>query len=141
MSENKVNITRVINAPQSVVFNAWVNPEVIKKFMMPMEGTTVTQADVDPKIGGDFSLTMTVGGNDIPIKGKYLEYEEYKKLSFTWLSDHVSENSVVHITFNKVSDNETELNLLHTGLATEEQASNHNGGWNRIVDLLSTSVA
>jgi len=137
MSNFEVNITRNIKASQETLFNAWVNPEVAKKFMMPMDGTVVSQAAMNPKVGGEFSLVMAVGDNEIPITGEYLEVEKFNKLVFTWLSGHVGQNSVVHLTFKKLSNQETELNLVHKGLDSEQQQINHNGGWSRIIDLLA----
>ena len=56
MSELSLTTTRQINAPVEKVFNAWLSPETLKKFMLPGEGMHVPKAEVDPRSAGALPL-------------------------------------------------------------------------------------
>ena len=133
----ELKITRNISAAPKSVFEAWLTEDAIKNFMCPMEGVVITKAEVAPKENGKFSIVMKAGEMEIPIHGVYKKIDKYKELSFSWLSPHASENSFVTLYFKELSESETELTLHHTGFADEESRNNHEGGWNRIVGVLS----
>ena len=142
MSLNEeVVINRNIKAPQKHVFEAWIKPETIKGFMFPMPGTSISKASVDAKEGGEYSIVMTVGENNIPIHGKYNKVKKFQELEFTWLSDHVGQNSLINLMFTPISDNETSLTLRHIGFEDKQQKENHEGGWNAILNNLEELVA
>jgi len=136
---NELNliVKRVIPASQQIVFNAWLDVDVIKEFMMPMPGVIISKAEVDPCEGGLFSIVMTVGDQDIPIHGEYKTINKYDELVFSWLSQATSEDSLVTIRFEKISENETEVSLYHKGFNNEEQRNDHEGGWTGILQALN----
>jgi len=130
-------IKRKVKASQKNLFEAWLNIDAIKEFMIPMAGTTIENVNVDEREGGQFSLIMKVGDTEIPITGEYKKISKYDTLEFSWLSPHTSDASLININFKKLSDSETEITLRHSGLETEESMKNHEGGWIAILDELS----
>ena len=52
MSELSLNVSRVIKAPIESIYNAWIDPKILAKFMLPGEGMTLRKVEVDPKEGG-----------------------------------------------------------------------------------------
>lgn len=72
-----VTVQRVIPAPARAVFEAWLDPEALRRFMCPDPGVTVTRAECDAGVGGDFLILMHIGGKDLPHHGEYLEIERY----------------------------------------------------------------
>ena len=136
----QLSVSRIIKASPETLFKAWIEPKTIKNFMCPMQGTEITEANTDPRLDGEYNLIMSVGENSIPIHGRYKVFDEYKQLVFTWLSPHVGKGSLVTLSFTPVSESETELTLHHQGFDSEEERSNHDGGWNNVLDNLTTII-
>jgi uncharacterized protein YndB with AHSA1/START domain len=132
-----VVIERLIPAPPRVVFDAWLDPQALQRFMCGGPGVTVSKAECDPRVGGRFLIVMKVGGQDISHRGEYLEIERPNRLVFTWLSPYAGDGSRVTLQFAERRKGETMLTLEHAGLA-ESERSNHHTGWSHILTELST---
>ncbi|MBW2463934.1 MAG: SRPBCC domain-containing protein, partial [Deltaproteobacteria bacterium] len=52
MSEFELTVTRTIPAPKKAVFEAWLDPNALMKFMCPAEAVTCPKAEVDARVGG-----------------------------------------------------------------------------------------
>ena len=64
-------ISRVVNAPRDLVFEAFTNPEHLTKFWGP-KGFDCTDCKVDLRVGGTFSIVMRgPDGNSYPATGIY----------------------------------------------------------------------
>jgi uncharacterized protein YndB with AHSA1/START domain len=72
MTDLTVNIEKIINAPIEKVFDAWLNPKMLSKFMMGMPGMAETDVEIDAREGGHFTFIMHIGDEKIPHTGKYL---------------------------------------------------------------------
>lgn len=140
MTELALTTEHLFKAPPKAVFDAWLNPEMLQKFMMPAPGMTVPSASSDAKTGGRFSILMKGGENEIPHAGTYREISPHDRLVFTWESPFSSEGSEVEITF-KPEGNGTRLTLTHTRFPDEEQRDNHKGGWINILAALDKTLA
>ena len=132
----KVLVERLVPAPPRTVFEAWLDPEALRRFMCPAPGTRVTRAECDPRVGGKFLIVMNVGGQDLPHRGEYLEIERHTRMVFTWVSAHAGEGSRVTLRFVEIPGGRTRLTLEHVGLPDAEQA-NHHSGWSNILAELS----
>ena len=137
MSNFELSITRTIKAPRSQVFDAWLDPKALARFMTPGPGMTVPKAESEARVGGSFLIVMKAGDTELPHRGTYETIDKYDKLVFTWLSSHAPEGSVVTLTFKELGPAETELTLHHEGLPTQESRDNHQGGWTAIVEQLA----
>jgi len=137
MSEFELTVTRTIPAAKKTVFDAWLDPNALMKFMCPGESVTCTKAEVDARVGGAYLIVMTAGDKELPHSGEYKTITKYDELVFSWVSPMASGGSVVTLTFEDAPDGATKLTLHHAGLPSEESRSNHEGGWTRIVGILS----
>lgn len=136
----EATVKRTIPASAEALYKAWLDPKAMSTFMCPMDGVAVEDVSVDARVGGGFSLVMAAGDKKLPHHGTYTVLDEYTKLAFTWLSDFSGPDSLVTLTFEQ-DGNETHMTLHHVGLSTQESRDNHEGGWARIVELLSKTVA
>jgi len=137
MNNLTVKLTKSINAPIEVVFDAWLNPKTMASFMMPMEGMPEPEVEINAIVNGNFSIIMEVEGNKLPHSGKYIEIEPSSKLVFTWESPFSPSESIVTLVFNKIDDNKTKIELTHAKFDDEESRKNHEGGWSGILNTLS----
>ena len=137
MTDLIVNVSKNIHAPIEKVFDAWLNPTVLAKFMMPMPGMPESDVDIDAREGGNFTIIMHAGDDKLPHKGEYLEIKRPDKLVFTWESHCSVDNSTVTLNFIKIDDNETNISLSHVKFIDEKTRSDHEGGWGNILDKLN----
>jgi len=141
MTDLKVNIEKIINAPIDKVFDAWLDPEMMSKFMMGMPDMPQSDVENDPREGGSFTIIMHYRGEKLPHTGKYLEISRPDKLVFTWASHHsVVDNSTVTLNFTKIDDHRTNIALTHVRFIDEEARSAHEGGWGCILDKLNEII-
>jgi uncharacterized protein YndB with AHSA1/START domain len=69
-SEREIVMTRVFDAPRSLVFDAWTKPELLKRWLGVRGGWTFAVCEVDLKVGGRYrfvwrgpeGITMGMGG-------------------------------------------------------------------------------
>ncbi len=137
----ELTVTRVLPASRKDVFEAWLDPRALARFMKPMEGMPDCKAEVDPREGGSFLIVMMAGEKEIPHRGEYKTISKYDRLVFTWLSDNTLPDSTVTLDFKERGAQETELTLHHVGLSSEEQRVSHEIGWSRIIETLEGILA
>ena len=140
MTDLIVNISKIIQAPIEAVFDAWLKPEMLAQFILPMKGMPHPQTENDPREGGSFRIIMEVGEQKIPHTGTYLTINRPHELVFTWESPFSIEGSTVALRFLALDDNQTSLELTHRKFIDEQARSNHAGGWGNILDTLDDVV-
>ena len=134
-----LTVTHTINAPPETVFDAWLNPEMLMRFMCPGPGMTTPSATADPQVGGRFDLIMKNGVDEMPHGGVYQEIDRPNRLVFSWESPFNAEGSTVSLDFLKV-DGGTHVTLNHIRFVSEESRNNHEGGWTHILATLDDVV-
>ncbi len=140
MTDLSLTTSRVINAPAASVFNAWLDPETLMRFMTPGPDMSVPKAETDPVEGGRFHILMKSGENEIPHSGTYVEISRHSRLVFTWESPFSVEGSTVTLEFANVEGG-TEVRLTHVKFPSEESRNNHDAGWTGILTALDTAMA
>ncbi len=138
MTDLTVNINKIIHAPIEKVFDAWLDPKMLSKFMRGMPEMPESDVETDAREGGSFTIIMHYRGEKIPHTGKYLEISRPDKLVFTWVSQYsVVDNSTVTLNFTKIDDNKTNVSLSHVKFIDEESRSGHEEGWSNILNKLN----
>ena len=140
MTELSVNLSKTIQAPIEKVFDAWLDPATLTRFILPGPGMPQPEVENDPREGGRFTIVMHVGEEKIPHTGTYLSIDRPNKLVFSWKSPYSTDDSQVRLTFTAVDTNTTEIELIHVKFISEEARSDHEGGWGNIMDRLAEIV-
>lgn len=140
MTDLNLTVERTIRATQADVFNAWLDPEMLRKFMMPAAGMSVPKASNDPKEGGRFEIVMRAGENEIPHAGTYREISPHDRIVFTWESPYSVDDSTVTLTFAPAGQG-TRVTLTHVRFSDAETRDNHKGGWDGILETLDAALA
>lgn len=141
MTELTLTVRKTVPAPPEAVFNAWLDPAMLKKFMVTCEGDRVPRAESDAREGGRFLIVMESGGKEIPHAGTYLELKRYSRLVFTWESPHSVDGSTVTVDLSSAGDGATELVLTQVKFAGEGARDGHVKGWTAILDMLAKNSA
>ena len=140
MTDLSVNLKKTIKAPIEIVFDAWLDPATLTRFILPGPGMPQPEVENDPREGGRFTIVMHVGEEKIPHTGTYLTIDRPNKLVFSWESPYSTDDSQVSLVFTPLDDNTTEIELTHLKFISEEARSDHEGGWGNILDRLAEIV-
>ncbi|MBO6717505.1 MAG: SRPBCC domain-containing protein [Rhizobiaceae bacterium] len=142
MEDLELTVSRTIAAPRDKVFNAWLSPAMMAKFMRPSAGDRQARVTNDPKKGGSFEIVMVTAENrEIPHTGTYLAIDPHSHLAFTWASPHSLDDSRVTIDFAERGPNETEVTLHQVKFRSEQARDGHVKGWTVILAELEKELA
>jgi uncharacterized protein YndB with AHSA1/START domain len=152
-SQTSLSITRTFDAPPARVFDAWLDPAQMEKWMGPRDKVARAEIlELDARVGGRYRIRMHIKDGPQPIVGGvYREITRPTRLVFTWAwepeagycgdgADQASrpqdDPMLVTVTFRAVGDR-TEMTLLHEKLASEEDRAGHEHGWIGSVEQLA----
>ena len=96
-TEGELEITRVFDAPRSLVWRCWTEAELLKQWFGP-EGFTIPHCTIDLRVGGKFLLCMrSPEGWEMWLTGTYGEIGPVERLVKTE-SPADAEGNVVDMT-------------------------------------------
>jgi uncharacterized protein YndB with AHSA1/START domain len=112
--DRELTVTRTFNAPAHIVFDAWTNPELLKRWWAPKSfGVSLFECEQDLRVGGSYRYAFGRDPNNPEVfSGRYLEVNPPSRLVLTQLYErmaHVGE-AVVTATFEE-SQGRTRLTL------------------------------
>ena len=139
-TELSLTVSRLIKADPKRIYDAWLDPKMISRFMRPDADVTIPQATNDPREGGRFDILMQAGDKQIPHAGTYLELRPHERIVFTWESPFSTDGSTVTVDLAPEGD-ATRVTLTHVKFVSEETRNNHEKGWGGILDALQTEFA
>jgi uncharacterized protein YndB with AHSA1/START domain len=139
ISETSLRIERSFDASPQEVFNAWTNPEVLRRWWaVHPEGSTPI-AEVDLREGGRYRLSMEgPDGERHTVQGEYLEVDPPRRLVYSWLweldAGGLGPASTVTVEFHDQGER-TNVVLEHTGLPDAASRDRHAQGWAACMDI------
>jgi uncharacterized protein YndB with AHSA1/START domain len=144
-SERELIITRTFEAPRSLVFKAWTEPERQIQWLGP-RGFTSKILSAAKGSGDAYRYYMRdPDGGDHWQQGVVREMVEPERLVFTmeWANERGEANTaqtVVRLTFEEVGG-KTRLTLHQTGFESVNARDLHRGGWSSSFDCLAEYLA
>lgn len=83
-SERELVVTRTVNAPPRLVFEAWTKAELFRRWWVPKSyGLTLLSCEMDVRVGGQYRLVFPHEGSTMEFFGTYLEVTPYSRLVWT----------------------------------------------------------
>ena len=131
-----LTVTRTIAAPPERVFDAWLDPGLLMRFMQPGPGMTTPSARTDAEVGGRFDLIMKRDDDEMPHGGVYKEIDRPNRIVFSWESPFSVAGSTVTLDF-RPDGTGTYVTLTHIRFPNQESRDNHEGGWTAILARLA----
>ena len=124
-----LTLTERFAAPVERVFDAWSSSTEVSRWFAPGD-MRVPEANIDFRPGGRYRIVMqeTDGAQHI-VTGEYHEIVPNRRLAFTWQWEGSDAVTFVELEFNAIDAQRTDLKLVHTRFATEEQRDHHGKGW------------
>src|SRR3954462_15685093 len=101
-SDREVVVTRTINGPARIVFEAFTRAELLKRWWVPRSmGMTLLSCEVDARVGGKYRLAFDVGGPEpVAFFGPYVEVTPHSRLA--WTNEEGGDGgSVTTVTFEE----------------------------------------
>ena len=87
-SEREIVMTRVFDAPRSLVFEAYTKPELLKRWLFGPDGWSFAVCEIDLKVGGKYRYVWRhEDGHEMGMGGVYREIVPPERLVCTELFD------------------------------------------------------
>lgn len=101
VSERELVVTRTINGPPHLVFEAWTRPELFQRWWVPRGAPiTLLSCELDVRVGGRYRLVFGHPAAEQPFEffGRYLEVTPNARL--VWTNEEGDEGgAVTTVTF------------------------------------------
>lgn len=83
-TDTEVVITRVVDAPRRLVFDAWTNPKYVPRWLLGPEGWTMPVCEIDLRPGGSWHYVWRkADGSEMAMSGSYKEVTPPERLVST----------------------------------------------------------
>ena len=101
-SERELVVTRTVNGPARIVFEAWTKPELFKQWWVPKStGMFLRSCEMDVRVGGGSRLVFGHdASNPAEFFGRYIEVTPHSRL--VWTNDEGGDGGpVTTVTFEE----------------------------------------
>lgn len=146
-----VRLERTIPAPPHAVYRAWLEPDLLRRWLAP-GGLDVTRVEIDERVGGRYRIWQADAGADVGgFECELLELVPDQRLVFRWgfvgpeRTSGPTYDSLLTITLREAPGGATLLTLVHERLeelaaAMPRVAEFVGPGWEMVLDKLAALV-
>jgi len=146
-SEREIVVTRTINAPPHIVFEAWTKAELFQRWWVPKSfGLTLLSCELDVRVGGVYRLVFRHPDTREPMAfhGRYLEVVPPSRL--VWTNEEAGDNGqVTTVTFEERAGKT--LLVMHNLYPSKEALDQDSGStagmdetFNQLEELLTSPL-
>ncbi len=139
-SELELVVTRTVDAPARLVFEAWTKADLFRRWWVPKSfGLTLLSCEMDVRVGGQYRLVFPHEGSTMEFFGTYLEVTPHSRL--VWTNEEGDEgNTVTTVTFEENAG--TTLVVVHDRYPSKEAVdSGSTGAMPEALDQLDELLA
>ena len=134
-----LRITRTFDAPRSLVFEAWTQPERLQAWWGCKDATSV-RSFVDLRVGGEYRHVFEIKGHgEFDMVGHFTIYDPPAHLAWTVPGGEGMPTTHTDVTFEEL-DQQTRLCLTVTGLDAEQMCDIVTEGWTHSLQKLNKVV-
>lgn len=140
----EVHVSHRYEASPERVYDAWLLPKEVQRWMFGahVHDVKVLRLEIDPQVGGRFSLQVRRSGQFIEHTGHYLELERPHRLAMTWSVKGAPDDAYSRV----------QVDLAHSGSGCvlilthriDAKWSSHaqlvRNGWGAMLDALAASL-
>jgi uncharacterized protein YndB with AHSA1/START domain len=98
--DRELVVTRTFDAPPGIVYRAWSQPELFRRWWVPksVTGVSLVSCDMDVRTGGKYRLEFSAGGPEtMAFYGKYLDVVPNERI--VWTNDEGEAGAITTVTF------------------------------------------
>jgi uncharacterized protein YndB with AHSA1/START domain len=136
-----VRVTRRFAAPAGKVYDAWLQPEMLGRWMFGpgVRDEEIVHLSLDAHVGGAFSFLVRRQGKELDHVGRYLELQRSRRLVFTWGMINADSSRVsVDIVSSDIGCELLLTHELHPDWA--DFASRTEQGWTKMLGALAKAL-
>jgi uncharacterized protein YndB with AHSA1/START domain len=104
-SERELVVTRTVNGPARIVFEAWTKPELFLQWWVPKSsGVSLLSWEMDIRVGGRYRLEFGHPASERPMAffGKYIDVTPPSRLA--WTNEESDDGAVTTVSFEEKGD-------------------------------------
>jgi len=152
VDDESVTIERVMEAPRSVVWQAWTDCEHFSRWYGP-EGFTLPHCEIDFRVGGRHLWGMrSPDGWEMWTTGVYQEIEELERFTTTEVSSDTEGNpapgpgmegpmeTLLSVRLEDLDGGRTRMTVRQSGWASSEMGEGAGGGWSQAFEKLAATL-
>jgi uncharacterized protein YndB with AHSA1/START domain len=139
VGDRELTITRIFDAPRSLVFEAWSEPKHLMRWFAP-NNFTVPACEMDFRAGGKFRLCIRGFGKDHWMNGVFDEVVKPERIVWTSRLDNDTNEVVTTATFTDLGD-KTRLIVHQTYSIETDSTRGARQGWTETLDHLAELLA
>jgi uncharacterized protein YndB with AHSA1/START domain len=126
--DTQILITREFDAPARLVYRAWTEPELVRRWWSGDRGK-VTSVDIDLRVGGTWRFVMTANaGFEVAFHGEYREIVPAERLAWTEVFEGVPDaEALATVTFTEAGGL-TKVQMLVQHTSQEHRDMHVNSG-------------
>ena len=144
LKKRTLTLKRVLNAPVSLVWEAWTQPEHIANWWGP-KGMTTKIITHEFKVGGHWKYSMQMpDGNEFIADGIYSEIVEFEKIISSANFKPMTEGVEIQALFEKDGDKTNfTFNVVHPTEAycQQQEKMGFMNGWGSVFDRLEIHLS
>lgn len=109
-SEREIVVSRTINGPARLVFEAWTRPELFKQWWVPKSAPIfLISCALDVRVGGTYRLVFGIHGSEqqMAFYGRYIDVIPHSRI--VWTNEEGDEGGAVTTVTFEEKDGQTRV--------------------------------
>ena len=136
----ELTVTRRFDHPPEKVFDAWLDPNLARRFLFTTVESEVVVCEIDARVGGRFKIVdRREGQEDIVHVGEYREIDPPRRLAFTFAVPQFDPTETLVILDIRPDGAGCQLTLTHQDVP-DEWVEQDRKGWTMILESLSREL-
>jgi uncharacterized protein YndB with AHSA1/START domain len=133
--DRELTITRIFDAPRSLVFKAWTEPKHLTRWFGP-NNFTVPVCEMDFRVGGKYRFCLRGFGNDHWVHGVYREIVEPERIVWTGTLEDDGNEVLTTVTLDDLGG-KTKLTVHQTFSIESDSTRGARQGWTETLEHLA----
>jgi uncharacterized protein YndB with AHSA1/START domain len=139
VGDRELTITRIFDAPRSLVFDAWSEPKHLMRWFAP-NNFTVPACEMEFRAGGKFRLCMRGFGKDHWMNGFFREIVKLERIVWISTLEHDNNEVLTTVTFEDLGS-KTRLIVHQTYSIETDSTRGARQGWTETLEHLVEYLA
>ena len=112
--DRQIAMTRTLDAPRELVFDAFTKPELVKHWLLGPDGWTMPVCEIDLRVGGSYRYRWSNGSMEFGTSGLYREVARPERIVHTEQMEGQPGEAIVTTEFTEKNGTTTvTMTLLH----------------------------
>jgi uncharacterized protein YndB with AHSA1/START domain len=134
--ESYIHIIHIFHASPEALFDAWLQPSILCRWMSFNGGPDIEQVLADHRVGGLFWIRERDGTGVLDRYGEYCAIDRPRRLVFSLkIPEHSPDSTCVTVAISP-SPNGSVMSFVHTGVRREEMEQK----WRKMFDQLAYTL-